>query len=167
MSKFRDLPPEAWVVRRASLQVSFAIHHSKCLQKDCLETQIWTFAVRPLVENRAQTHFCGIQRFTRSDVSSRAHWSLCSHSSYTLTPSCPCLGTSASSFLHWQTLHWPPYQGEIFLALQSHGHWLLFFCIWELTVCREYIQVWILGWHVIAEHLLDKSCILLATVLWS
>ena len=47
MSKFRDLPPEAWVVRRASLQVSFAIHHSKCLQKDCLETQIWTFAVSP------------------------------------------------------------------------------------------------------------------------
>lgn len=58
------------------------------------------FRCQPLVENRAQTHFCGIQRFTRSDVPSRAHWSLCSHSSYTLTPSCACFGTSASSFLY-------------------------------------------------------------------
>lgn len=102
LSKFRDLPPEAWVVRGVSLWVffSFVIHHSKCLQKDCLETQIWTFTVRPLLENRIQTHFCGIQRFTRSDVPSRAHWSLCSHSSYTLAPSSPRFGTSASSFLY-------------------------------------------------------------------
>lgn len=154
LSKFRDLPEACCEGPLLRVFFSFVIHHSKCLQKDCLETQIWTFTVRPLLENRIQTHFCGIQRFTRSGRSLQGTLVFPAAAElHTLLLQAPLehrlhlssmklADSSLASLSEW---NFPLLCNPVVTGFILH--------LRELTVCREHFQVWILGWRVLAEYL--------------
>lgn len=170
LSKFRDLPPEAWVVRGVSLWVffSFVIHHSKCLQKDCLETQIWTFTVRPLLENWIQTIFVAFKD-SQDLTFPPGHTGL---SAATRATHLLLQALALEHRLHLSSMK----LADSSLASLSEWNFPCFAIPWSLAFILLHLRANCLqgtlpglnlGLACSSRTPLVKSCVLLATVLWS